>query len=402
MIITTTTHMALEYGRPFVEGWKTDTLSRVREALDQYGCVITAAKEQDSHKQILKYKAFATGSEEEERVKTLSSFCDLLLIEADGSRKLPIKAPGPEEPVIPAITDTVIAVLGLSALGKPIQEVGFRPERIAGILHKSPEKSVLPEDYLTLAASKEGLQKNVGKRKLYVILNQADVLKPRRAVTGSSNRVWGAEPEKLYTGTMTLCSLNPGRMGLLLLAAGNSRRYGRNKLLEPVEGQAMYSRVLEAFLEAGCGLPDIITQYPEIEEKCRSLALRVFLNPEPDRGISSSLKIGLSRNLDRPYCLFSVCDQPWLRPETIRRFILAYLGQKKGIGCLSYKGKTGNPCIFSSMYYPELLSLTGDIGGKAIIRKHPEDVFLFEADDEKELTDIDVRSDNPFHAKEST
>ena len=52
--------------------------------------------------------------------------------------------------------------------------------------------------------------------------------------------------------------------------------------------------------------------------------------------------------------------------------------------------KTGNPCIFSQKYYQELMEITGDRGGKQIIKKYPEDVAYLFVGDARELQDVDV------------
>ncbi len=64
----------------------------------------------------------------------LCARASLILAEADGSRRLPIKMPGPGEPVIPPNTSLILCILGLSALGKPLEEVCFRLERARACL----------------------------------------------------------------------------------------------------------------------------------------------------------------------------------------------------------------------------------------------------------------------------
>ena len=63
----------------------------------------------------------------------------------------------------------------------------------------------------------------------------------------------------------------------------------------------------------------------------------------------------------------------------------------KGIGCLSCQGELGNPAVFSNRYREELLALEGDVGGRRIIRRHPDDLFLCEVEDGRELVDVDVK-----------
>lgn len=104
----------------------------------------------------------------------LKNQCDFLLIEADGSRSLPIKAPAAHEPVLTAGTGLVIAVLGLTGIGRPISEVCHRPERVCMLLGLAPDERMTPEAAARMILSRDGLRKQVGDRRFAVILNQAD------------------------------------------------------------------------------------------------------------------------------------------------------------------------------------------------------------------------------------
>lgn len=98
-----------------------------------------------------------------------------IIIEADGARRMPCKAPGKREPVIYPETTDVFAVYGLDAVGIPIREVCFRPEIVADILQKKVSECLMPEDIAALALSRQGGRKNVLPEQRYcVILNKAD------------------------------------------------------------------------------------------------------------------------------------------------------------------------------------------------------------------------------------
>ena len=127
------------------------------------------------------------------------------------------------------------------------------------------------------------------------------------------------------------------RIALIMLAAGNSRRFGGNKLLYEIDGNPMYRYILERLIAvAGAGgqgkevsscvletgslknikqemTVTVVTQYEEIEEEARALGVPVY-NPHPDEGISSSLKIGLKANLDADACLLLYPISPGLQP----------------------------------------------------------------------------------------
>ncbi len=81
---------------------------------------------------------------------SLREMCDHLIVEADGSRKLPLKAHLPHEPVIPPGCDKTILVAGLQGLGLSIAEAAHRPERFAELCGKSISDHVTPEDVATV------------------------------------------------------------------------------------------------------------------------------------------------------------------------------------------------------------------------------------------------------------
>ena len=96
----------------------------------------------------------------------LCTLADYVLVEADGSRGLPLKAHLPHEPVLPQEAGQVIAVLGLTGLGRPIAEAAHRPERYAGLTGCAPEDIATPERAARVLEA-EALHTRV-------LLNQAD------------------------------------------------------------------------------------------------------------------------------------------------------------------------------------------------------------------------------------
>jgi probable selenium-dependent hydroxylase accessory protein YqeC len=106
-----------------------------------------------------------------ERWMTLA---DIVLIEADGAKRMPCKAPAAHEPVLLPQCDTVLAVAGLSALRHPLREVCFRAELAAELLCVPQDAQLTPELLANLLASEAGGRKAVGDRSFYVVLNQAD------------------------------------------------------------------------------------------------------------------------------------------------------------------------------------------------------------------------------------
>ena len=183
------------------------------------------------------------------------------------------------------------------------------------------------------------------------------------------------------------------KIAFVMLAAGNSRRFGSNKLLYEIEGKPMYLLTLEKLKKASEKIPEseitVVTQYEEIVKKAGEMKIPVFINPRPEDGISLSMQIGLMSVRDTDACLFTVSDQPWLEADTVVALTELFENEKKGMACIRWNGKTGNPCIFGQKYYEELMEISGDKGGKKIIKKHPEDVAYLQIRNARELQDAD-------------
>lgn len=191
------------------------------------------------------------------------------------------------------------------------------------------------------------------------------------------------------------------KLAVVILAAGFGRRFGSNKLYAEWNGVPLYKRTIKLYqnvkkkaeedreMEITCELI-LVTQYEKIYEYAKEQGLKALINPHPELGISSTMKIGLKEALTSDACMFAVSDQPWLKEETVIRLIKEYANSKKQMALVSRNGISGNPCIFSGRYYQDLLSLEGDRGGKRILNRHPEDVVWVEAGDDEELKDMDV------------
>ena len=130
VLITTTTHMAYEPDRPFAEDG--DMIS-IKQNLEEYGYTIAASLDREKHK---------IGALSEEKLKEIKVLADVILIEADGAKRYPLKVPASWEPVIWEQTDLVIAVAGMDAVGRPIREVCHRPECVADFLGKETEEKL--------------------------------------------------------------------------------------------------------------------------------------------------------------------------------------------------------------------------------------------------------------------
>ena len=185
---------------------------------------------------------------------------------------------------------------------------------------------------------------------------------------------------------------------MIYLAAGLSSRYGSNKLLEEIDGKPMYRHLLDILTVMKEEEPHrfelvVVTAYDEIENDLQGLPLTVVRNRNQELGTSHSIKLGLEAcgEIGRhDHVMFAVADQPYVQEDELFGFIHMFKRSYKGIGVLCWQGEMGNPVIFQGQFVPELMALTGDVGGKAVVKAHLSEVFQYEADSELSLQDIDT------------
>ena len=132
---------------------------------------------------------------------------DWVVVEADGSRMLPVKAPADHEPVVPAECDLVVAVAGIDALEQPIADIAHRPERVAAIAGLEPSDHLTPEALARVLAAPEGGLKNlpVGSRAA-LLLNKVETSAQREA----AHRVAKAALQTPRVERVAIGALRPG------------------------------------------------------------------------------------------------------------------------------------------------------------------------------------------------
>lgn len=112
----------------------------------------------------------------EEALDQMKELADYILVEADGSKRLPIKVPGKYEPVIPKVADHVVAVVGMSGLGQKLEDCCFRKEEAMTLLGVNETHVINKEDLIKVITSSNGLRKGVESKRFSVLLNQMDVV----------------------------------------------------------------------------------------------------------------------------------------------------------------------------------------------------------------------------------
>jgi molybdenum cofactor cytidylyltransferase len=100
---------------------------------------------------------------------------DWVVVEADGSRMRPVKAPASHEPVLPNQTDLLITVVGIDALSGPICDVAHRPEHVSRITGLAPHETLTTEALAHLLTSSQGGLKNAPPNvRVAVLINKVE------------------------------------------------------------------------------------------------------------------------------------------------------------------------------------------------------------------------------------
>ena len=166
------------------------------------------------------------------------------------------------------------------------------------------------------------------------------------------------------------------RFGLVLLAAGASRRMGKPKQLIEIGGQPLVVRAAEAAL-ASAAWPVVVVLGANAE-KIRPLLARlpvlVAENPAWTEGMASSLRAGVdtlrmfSRALDG--ALVAVADQPAFSADVIARLVAVRGATGQSIVAARYAGRLGVPVLFGQVHFAALAALTGEDGARHFLAEH--------------------------------
>jgi molybdenum cofactor cytidylyltransferase len=165
----------------------------------------------------------------------------------------------------------------------------------------------------------------------------------------------------------------------IVLAAGASRRMGRQKLLLPVPGdRLLVCLAVERLLAAG--LDDLVVvlgrEAEAVGAALAGLSVRTVVNPRYAEGQSTSLRAGLDAlRPDTTAVVVALGDQPLPDPGLVGRLVDAFRRTGQPIIVPRYRDGRGNPVLFAAALFAELREVTGDQGGRSVIARDAGRVF---------------------------
>jgi molybdenum cofactor cytidylyltransferase len=186
------------------------------------------------------------------------------------------------------------------------------------------------------------------------------------------------------------------KISAVLLGAGGSKRMGIDKLSLPWGRKTILEHCFETLWRSKVEEVTIVlgVRNKRIKNLFKGPRVKIIVNPHSEKGMSTSIRKGLRTiHSDSHGILIALGDQPFLKTRTINALIHAFNQGEKGIIVPSFRGRMGHPVIFHRKYKRELLNLKGDVGGKSILERHPQDVRRVSIKSEGVVKDIDKWQD---------
>jgi molybdenum cofactor cytidylyltransferase len=202
-----------------------------------------------------------------------------------------------------------------------------------------------------------------------------------------------SEPEGAGAGAGQNAGQGPGSIAAIVLAAGRASRMGSNKLVAELDGEPIVRRTVRAVL-ASRARPVIVVTGHEADAVRSALAgLDVIFvhNPDFADGMSTSLRAGVAAAGAVDGALICLGDMPRLEAAHFETVLDAYrAGSPEDIVVPTFDRKRGNPVLWPRAYFAEIAALSGDVGARALLDRHGENVRLVAIDDPAILVDVDT------------
>jgi molybdenum cofactor cytidylyltransferase len=409
VMVTATSHLGL-WQTPFAD---THIIAETPAALEE-------------NKPKLEGIVLVTGDLVDERTKPLNGqtlnwlhqYCEEhslpLLIEADGSRQRPLKAWTNHEPPIPPFVSQVVQVVGITGVEKPLNnENVHRPEAFSFLSGLNMGEPVTRDALIKVLNHTEGGLKNVPvQARRTVLINQADTAELQASAHGL------VRPLLSNYDSVIIASLKQERISAvhepiagIILAAGESTRFGETKQLLDWKGKPFVRAVSMIALEAGLSPVIVVTgaNAEKVESTVKDLDVAIVRNEDWKSGQGSSIKAAVqalsmpSLHLQNSFpksfgfegvwkrtggAIFLLTDQPQITTSILHALVQKHADGLYSIVAPMVMDRRANPVLFDRDAFPDLMTLEGDVGGRAVFHKHHVEYLPWH--DDSLLLDVDT------------
>lgn len=316
---------------------------------------------------------------------------DAVAVEADGSRERLLKAPAVHEPAVPFCATHVLVVAGMAALGQPLTTATVhRPERAAHLMGIAMGEPLSVEAMTRLLCHPQGGLKGVPPAaQAFLYLNlaldattpveaAAQRLKAARQLASLALQAPGFQAVLLGSAQADQpVDEAHGRVAGIILAAGRASRLAGDlpkQLLPWGTGNTLVGHVVDQALAAQ-GLADVVVvigyETAAVAAAVQGRPVTCAANLRWEEGQSSSVRAGLaSLSQNTTAAVFLLADQPQVSPAVVDALVQAHREtQAPAVVPVYHGGQRGNPVLFDRGVFGELMALSGDVGGRALLRR---------------------------------
>ncbi len=177
----------------------------------------------------------------------------------------------------------------------------------------------------------------------------------------------------------------------IVLAAGESRRAGFLKPLARLDGEPLVIRIVHTLQRAGCE-PIVVVVAPggALDEVLDETGASIVVNPDPTRGMTSSMAIGMhaAKTIEADAAIVALVDHPRVAATTVRALIAAR-SSGASVARPRYRGRRGHPFMVGAELFDAVANAPPDQGARAVLRSAPNQVDV-DVDDERCLEDLDT------------
>jgi molybdenum cofactor cytidylyltransferase len=333
-----------------------------------------------------------------------------VIVEADGSRMRPFKAPAEHEPVIPFETTLVVPVVGVDVLGRTLSdEYVHRAARTAELAGVPLGTAITPEIIARVLASPHGGLKSVPPAaRVVALINKVespqDLVNARR-LAGLLLQAGGFEAVMLGRVRREPPVVETwGKIAAIVLAAGQSIRMGQLKQVMPWgDGGTIVGEVVRR-LQAAEGISEVVVvtgRDRELVEACVRAAtaaggppVRFAFNPKFDRAeMARSLQAGLDAlSGDVGAALVALGDQPQLSPAVVAALAQRWRETQAPAVAPFYQGSRGNPVLLDRAVWPLVRALPDEANPRQVFQAAGR-LERMEVEDDSILRDMDTPDD---------
>ena len=421
VIVTATSHLGA-WQIPFADMHMiAETPATLEEDMNNLKGVVLVTGELDGER---------TRPIDDQTLNWLHQYCDEhslpLLIEADGSRQKPLKAWTDHEPPLPSFVNQVVQVVGITGMGKSLSdEYVHRPEVFSNLSGLSRGELVTTDALIRVLKHPDGGLKNIpAKARITALINQADTVELQAIAHGL------VQPLLSVYDSVVISSLKQEAVfavhepiAVIILAAGESARYGKTKQLLDWKGKPFVRAVALTALEAGLSPVIVVTgaNAEKVESAVKDLNVISVRNEDWKSGQGSSIKAGVKALTQPPPglpqirhevnsfenndlnvsfgrgarstegvggAIFLLTDQPQITTSILRALVQKHAEGLYSIVAPMVMDRRANPVLFDREVFADLLTLEGDVGGRAIFHKHHVEYLPWH--DDSLLLDIDT------------